>query len=158
MGHSTMKRSQTGSVTIELAMVGFFFFFIMLGVIETGRVMFTWNALSEATRLGARAASVCAVQDNVISTISTFNNNGLITGLEPGNINVNYLNENGAVVPNPGPGNPNGFLDVRFVQVSIQGFDYDLLIPGIGPITLPLFSTTLPRQSFGIVPNEATGC
>ena len=153
-----MKRNQTGSVTVELAMVGLFFFVVMLGVIESGRVMFTWNALAEATRLGARAASVCPVQSNVISTISTFNAGGVITGLEAQHITVNYLNENGAVVADPSPGNKEGFLSVRFVQVSIQGFDYDLLIPGIGPITLPLFSTTLPRQSFGVVPNEQAGC
>lgn len=153
-----MKRSQTGSVTVEMAMVGFFFFLVLLAIFETGRVMFTWNALTEATRLGARAASVCPVQDNVIRTVSTFNNNGMITGLEPANIIVNYLNANGAVVANPNPANPNGFLQVRYVQVTIQGFNYQLLIPGFGPITLPLFSTTLPRQSFGIVPGEANGC
>lgn len=153
-----MKRSQTGSITVELAMVGFFFFMVMLGVLETGRMMFTWNSLNEATRLGARAASVCSVQDNIISTVSTFNNSGLITGLKPENIIVNYLDEDGGVVANPSPANPEGYLDIRFVQVSIQGFDYQMLVPGIGPITLPLFSTTLPRQSFGIVPNEAAGC
>lgn len=153
-----MKRNQTGSISVELAMVGTFFFMVMLGIIETGRVMFTFNALNEATRLGARAASVCPVQDNIISTISTFNDSGVISGIEPGNIIVNYLDQDGGVIANPNPANPDGFLNVRFVQVSIQGFDYDLLVPGVGPITLPLFSTTLPRQSFGIVPNEVAGC
>jgi len=153
-----VKRNQTGSISVELAMVGTFFFMVMLGIIETGRVMFTFNALNEATRLGARAASVCPVQDNIISTISTFNDSGVISGIEPGNIIVNYLDQDGGVIANPNPANPDGFLNVRFVQVSIQGFDYDLLVPGVGPITLPLFSTTLPRQSFGIVPNEVAGC
>ncbi|HFE37298.1 MAG TPA: pilus assembly protein [Gammaproteobacteria bacterium] len=153
-----MKRFQTGSASVELAMVGLFFFMTLLGVIETGRLMFTWNALTEATRLGARAASVCPVQNAAIGTIATFNANGLITGLQSDNIIVNYLDEDGAVVGNPTPGNPLGFSQVKFVQVSIQGFQYDLLIPGIPSVSLPLFSTTLPRQSLGITPNEASGC
>ncbi len=153
-----MKRNQTGMITVEIAVVGFFFFFVLLGVLETGRLMFTLNTLNEATRLGARAASICPVQSNVIKTISTFDTGGVLSGLKPENIEINYLNQNGAAVPNPSPANPNGFLQVRFVQVSIQGFDYELMVPGLGAITLPDYSTTLPRQSFGIVPNEAAGC
>ena len=153
-----MRRFQTGSVTVELAMVGLFFIFIMLAVLETGRMMFTWNALTEATRLGARAASVCAVQAPVIKTISAFNGGGFITGLEAEHININYLNGNGNVIGAPTPQNPAGYLAINFVQVTIQGFNYNLLIPGIGPITLPTFTTTLPRQSLGIVPGEQSGC
>lgn len=153
-----MKRRQTGLVTVELAMVGALFFFILLGVLETGRVMFTMNALNEATRLGARAATVCPVQDNAISTITRFNGSDVLSNLMSSNVAINYLASDGTVIANPTPANLNGFLEIRFVQVSIQGFDYQPFVPGIPTFTLPSYSTTLPRQSLGIVPNELVGC
>ena len=149
---------ENGVATVELAIVSAFFFWLLLAVIEVGRVMYTVNALSEATRLGARAASVCQVQNDEIRNIAVFNGGGLLGGLDSSNITVNYLDENGAVVADPTPGNEFGFLQVRYVQVSISGFDYDMMIPGFGSVSLPTFTTTLPRESLGIVPNEVAGC
>jgi len=151
-------RKENGSATVELAIVSAFFFWLLLGVIEVGRVMYTMNALNEVTRLGARAATVCQIQDEVINNIATFNNGGLLEDLDTSNVSVNYLDEAGAVVANPNPADEFSFLQIRFVQVSITNFEYRLMIPGAGSITLPDFSTTLPRESFGIVPNEAAGC
>jgi len=153
-----MRKFQTGAATVEIAIVSLTFIWLMLAIVEVGRGMYTWNALTEATRLGSRAASVCQIQDNVISQIATFNGNDLLGGLKEDNISVNYLDANGAVVANPNPANELGFLQVRYVQVTIQNYQYDLLIPGLNKVTLPAFSTTVPRQSFGIVPNEAPGC
>ena len=158
MQHYSGKFTQRGSASVELALTGLFFFVLMLAVIETGRAMYTWNALAEATRLGARAASVCQVQDEVVASIATFNGSGLLADLKPENIVVNYLDENGGAVANPTPANAWGFMQVRYIQVSIQGFNYAMLIPGIGGITLPTFSTIVPRESMGIVPDEAPGC
>lgn len=151
-------RKERGSATVELAIVSALFFWLLLAVIETGRVMYTMNALNEVTRLGARAASVCPVQNEVINKIATFNSGGLLGDLDTSHISVNYLDENGSVVADPSPANEFGFLQVRYVQVSVSGFNYKMMIPGFGAITLPNFSTTLPRESFGIVPNEASGC
>lgn len=151
-------RKEHGIATVELAIVSTFFFWLLLAVIEVGRVMYTMNALNEATRLGARAASVCQVQHDDIRNVAIFNGGGLLGGLESSNININYLDASGAVIADPTPSNEFGFLQIRFVQVSIAGFDYELMIPGIGSISLPTFSTTLPRESLGIVPNETAGC
>jgi len=153
-----MKRHQTGLVTVELAMVGGMFFFVLLGVLETGRAMFTMNALNEATRLGARAAAVCPVQNAAITNIARFNDSGVLSDLEPSNIVINYLDEDGGVIANPSPANVNGYLDIRFVQVSIQDYEYEVLVPGVPTFNLPTYTTTLPRQSLGVVPSEATGC
>ena len=151
-------RKESGSTTVELAIVSTLFFWLLLAVIEVGRVMYTMNALSEATRLGARAASVCQVQNDVIGNIATFNGGGLLGNFDSSHVTINYLDEDGSVVADPSPANEFGFLQVRYVQVSISGYDYKMMIPGMGSITLPSFSTTLPRESFGIVPNEAAGC
>ena len=150
-------RKEFGSATVELAIVGALFFWLLLAVIEVGRLMYTMNALNEVTRLGARAASVCEIQDTDIAKIATFNNGGLLQNLDSSNISINYLDQNGGVVANPNPAIEAAYLQIRFVRVSISGFNYQLLIPGIGNITLPTFSTTLPRESLGIVPNEAAG-
>ena len=153
-----MKHFQRGSASVEIAITSVIFLWLMFAVIEVGRVMYTWNALTEASRLGARAASVCQVQDDVIASIATFDGGGLLAGLDKSNIIVNYLDDQGAVVANPTPANEWGFLQVKYVQVSIQGYEFKSLVSGLGTFTLPTFSTTLPRESLGIIPNEAAGC
>ena len=84
-------RKEFGSVTVELAIVGTLFFVLLLAVIETGRLMYTINALNEVTRLGARAASVCEIQSGEIAKIATFNNGGLLQNLDSSNISVNNV-------------------------------------------------------------------
>ena len=59
-----MRRArQTGTTTVEFAIIASVMFMILFGVIEFGRVMFTANALAESTRRGARLAAVCPVGD-----------------------------------------------------------------------------------------------
>lgn len=149
---------QRGASTVEFALVGAIFLLLVLAIVEIGRAMFTWNALTESTRMGARAAAVCAIQSNSIADTALFNNMNIVPGLQAAHVNVNYLDAGGTVVANPNPGNAAGFMSVRFVQVSIQGYNLDLMIPGFGSITLPPFTTTVPRESLGIVPKEASGC
>jgi len=153
----TRFAGQRGGTTVEFALVGTLFFLLLLATIEIGRAMFTWNALTEATRLGARAAAVCSVQSNSIANAALFNSTQLVPGLLAAHINVSYLDASGTVVATPAPGNA-GFNSVRYVQVSIRGYDLNLMIPGFGSITLPPFTTTVPRESLGIVPSEAAGC
>ncbi|MNL80411.1 hypothetical protein D3C87_2072550 [compost metagenome] len=66
---------------------------------------------------------------------------------------MTYLDENGVRVANPAPSDPdgvNGFRAIRYVQVSLQNYEFTLFIPGFGvPITLPVFRATLPRESLG---------
>ncbi len=149
---------QAGAATVELALVSLVFMTLMLAVVEFGRALYTWNALVEATRLGARAAALCPVQADAIAGIALFNGGGLLSDITSQNIGVEYLDENGAVVADPTPANVSGFMQVRYVRVSIRNYQYTFLIPGIGTIAFPPFSTTLPRESLGIVPNEAPGC
>jgi hypothetical protein len=64
---------------------------------------------------------------------------------------LTYLDVNGAVVANPADTvSINGFRAIRYVQLSLQNFVFNLLIPGFAvPITLPTFRATLPRESLG---------
>jgi Flp pilus assembly protein TadG len=49
----------SGVAAVEFALVSAVFFTILLGALEMGRVLFIWNTAAEATRWGARIATVC---------------------------------------------------------------------------------------------------
>jgi Flp pilus assembly protein TadG len=54
-----MKRAQGGAVVIEFALVLLLFFAFLLGIIEASRMLYAWNAATQAVRVGARYAVVC---------------------------------------------------------------------------------------------------
>lgn len=58
---SQQSGQQRGAALIEFALVATIFFMLLIGIFEFGRLMFTWNAATEATRRGARLAVVCDV-------------------------------------------------------------------------------------------------
>lgn len=53
-----MKR-HSGATLIEFCLVLLTFLMFLLGLTDLSRLMFIWNAATEATRLGARYAVVC---------------------------------------------------------------------------------------------------
>lgn len=54
-----MKCRQRGAAAVEFALVLLLFMMFLLGIIDFSRMLFTWNAATEATRAGARYAVVC---------------------------------------------------------------------------------------------------
>src|ERR1700741_3141662 len=50
------KRGERGSTMAELTIVAIVFFMLIIGIIEFGRLLYTHNALTDATRRGARYA------------------------------------------------------------------------------------------------------
>jgi Flp pilus assembly protein TadG len=146
-----------GIYTVEFAFVGLLVFTLLFGVLEMGRLYFTVNALDEAARRGARLAAVCNISDPVVLRRAIFNaatdagTSQLISNLATTNLTLTYLDANGALVANPADlVSANGFRAIRYVQLSLQNFVFNLFIPGFGvPITLPAFRATLPRESLG---------
>ncbi len=57
-------RRSLGQATVELGLVAFVFFLLMCGVVDFGRAIWQYNTLSNATREGARYASVLRLQPN----------------------------------------------------------------------------------------------
>lgn len=57
---------QQGAAAVEFALVAALFFILLFGIVEMGRVLFYWNTAVEATRLGARMAVVCSIDDESI--------------------------------------------------------------------------------------------
>lgn len=128
----TMGHQQRGVAAVEFAMIAALLFTMLFGVIELSRVLFAMNTAVEATRLGARLAVVCDKNDPVIQNKMI----GMLGYLTPDNINVAYF-PGGCDVSN-----------CRSVTVSINGLTVNTFIPLVPfTLTMPPFSTTLPRES-----------
>ena len=155
-----MNARQRGTTTVEFAIVGGIAILVLLTVIEFSRLLFVVNAMGEGARRGARMAVVCPINDPAIRRVAVFSRPGgsdqspIIKDLDVGDVTVRYLDRLGADVGDPT--DPDGFLNIRYVRVSIDNFQYQLVLPlPIGPITLPSHPTTLPRESLGIPREEA---
>jgi Flp pilus assembly protein TadG len=157
-----MRPRQRGTTTVEFAIVGTVLMVVVFAVIELSRALFVVNVLEEATRRGARMAAVCPVGDPKPAQAAVFANGGssspIVYGLTTANVQVQYLDTNGAVVASPTT--VTGFDSIRYVRVSIVGFTQTLLIPlHVTAVPLSGFSTTLPRESLGVYPSVgSTAC
>jgi hypothetical protein len=54
----SLERRQRGAAAVEFGLVSFFFFTLLLGIVELGRLMYVWNSVQEVTRRAAREAVV----------------------------------------------------------------------------------------------------
>lgn len=151
---------QRGATTVEFAIVGLVLMVMIFGVFEVGRAYYTAAMLEEVTRRGARLAAVCPINDPAIAQLAILNASGdtgnsqLINGLSPGNVVIDYIDADNAVVADPG--STVGFLTIRYVRARISGFTYQLSVPfvaGIATLPMPEFTYLLPRESLG-VPRE----
>ena len=147
------RRRQSGLTTVEFAIIGSLAFILVFGVIEIARALFVLNALTEATRRGARIAVVCPVNDPAIAEVSVFNSPGggstspIVNGLDTGDIKLSYLDLGGAAIEDPVA----NFETIRYIEVSVVNFQHELLIPFANfTFTMPELTTTLPRESLGV--------
>lgn len=159
--HST-RRQQSGLATVEFAIIGAVALMLVFAVIEIARAIFVVNALTEATRRGARVAVVCPINDPAIAEVSIFNSPGggsaspVIKGLDTSDIKLSYLDLGGAVIEDP----VTDFVRIRYIQVGVVDFQHELLIPFANfTFTMPELTTTLPRESLGVPRSgEITPC
>jgi hypothetical protein len=165
------RRRMAGVYVVEFAIIGLLLFTLLFGVLEMGRLLFTVNALDEVVRRGARLAAVCDISDPVILRRAILNAaddagaSSLIGRLNTADLTLVYLDENGVVVSSPGDlAGAGGFSAIRYVQLRVENFPHELLIPGFGGVfTLPAFRSSIPRESLGrhaeagVVP-EITPC
>ena len=144
-----MRAAQSGTTTVEFAIVAAVLFVVMFGVIEFGRTLFTLSLLNEGARRGARVAAVCTLNDPKIADETIF---ASVPDLQASNIVVEYLNQNGGLIGDPA-GN---FLLIRYVRVRIVNYSYRMWIPFLDiTFNAPEFATTLPRESLGVPRGEA---
>lgn len=126
------RKCQRGAAAVEFALVAIVFFMLLIGIVEMGRVLFTWNAAAEATRYGARVAVVCPLNDPAI--LSRMQK--IMPTLTAANVAVSYV-----------PGGCS-VASCQQVSVSIQNVPVTTLIPrSAATLMVPPFTTTLPRES-----------
>jgi Flp pilus assembly protein TadG len=141
-----MNTVQKGATTVELALVLVVFFMFLLGVTDFSRMLYTWNAATEATRAGARYAVVCADSGNEAQVVQKMR----------------------MMVPEIGAADlawePAGCsaANCAGVTVTITSLNYRWLSPIAGAVmpvrALPNFSTYLPREMMRQDPNNALIC
>ena len=126
--------SQRGVAAVEFALLAPLFFAFLFGIIEMARVLYLMNAATEATRLGARVAVVCDMNDTAIVTRMQ----DMLPGLVAGNVNVTYR--------------PAGCIQANCQTVSVSiipgTYSINTFIPFLPfAVDLPNFTSTLPRES-----------
>ena len=131
--------AQRGATAVEFALIALFILFpLLFASIELGRVVFYWNAATEVTRLGARLAVVCDLDDSTIKQRMT----ALFPVVDAASIDIDY--------------EPAGCATTTCsaVRVSVLPLEVATYIPDFlgtrqGPqvFKFPPFSTSLPRES-----------
>ena len=130
------RQGQRGAAAVEMAIVFAIFTVMLFGAMEMGRLLWTWNAATEATRLGARMAVVCDLNDTDIRARMRQR----LPALADSNITINYLNPPAAV-------NSCTTANCKAVQVLLTGYVHQTIIPFLPlSVTLPSFQTTLRKE------------
>ena len=129
------RHKQKGAETVEFAMIALLFFAVLFAIIEFSRAMFVWNALTEATRRGARMAVICPIGSGVPKQVAIFGDKSgslatspIIVGLTPDMVTVNYFYIDPAGVKTATL-NP---AQVKFTEVSITGYTHTLIDSALG--------------------------
>lgn len=159
------KHKQKGAETVEFAMIALLFFAMLFAIIEFSRALFVWNALTEATRRGARMAVVCPYQSMIPAQVAIFDVIGgtlgtspIIGGLDIGMVEVHYFDKDHLEVLDAAKQ-----WEISFVEASITNYQHEFIIPWFDLVQpdpmIQAFKTTLPTESLGAVPtypNEDT--
>jgi Flp pilus assembly protein TadG len=138
--------SERGATLVEFAIAVTVLLTAMFGVIEFGRALWVHNALSDASRRGARYATLHTSGEmaNVKNVVVYGNEAGgttpIVPNLTPDNVTVNYT----SIGVNTGT-----------VSVGITNYQFQFVIPLFGAtITMPAYSTTLTGESVGVLPAD----
>ena len=124
-------KRQAGVAAVEFALVSALFFTLLLGAMEMARLLWTWNAASEATRLGARLAVVCDINDPSIKARMQ----QMLPALQPSNVTIQYLDPGCTAAT------------CKSVRVTLSGYTHVPIIPFVPlSIAIPPFQTTLPKE------------
>lgn len=144
MKHATTTR-QHGSTIIEFSLVLLVFLTFALGVLDFSRMLYSWNAATEAARKGARYAVVCDDTFNLPEVRAR------MQALMPqvADIDMDWV-----------PAGCN-HASCEGVTVKISGMNYQWISPiagiaGLPPIPMPTFSTYLTREVMRQDPNSVS--
>lgn len=142
-----MNKAQSGATTVEFALSLLIFLTFLLGITDFSRMLFTWSAANEATRMGARWAVVC--DDTGSQTDVLVRMQRLLPQIQTIELAWAPTGCNAATCEG--------------VTVSITNLDYQWISPIAGlaamaAIPMPRFSTFLPREIMRQDPNSGAIC
>ena len=164
------RHNEKGTTVAEFAVVALLFFTMIFGIIEFGRLLYTHNALTDATRRGARYAALHpgitdadkqAVRNFVVyGANGTFDGDGnptsapLINDLTTDMVEVEFTGVDLDGDPATPGTTPYG-TNLGNATVSIENYQFNLNIPVIGrALTLPAYTTTSMAESAGEEPDD----
>ena len=160
------RSSEKGAAMAEFVIISVVFFMIIFAIIEFGRFFYTYNALNDAARRGARYGAlhgedklVCA-QRVVVYGESRVNpqtcaatGSPLINGLTEANVTVTY--EGADADNNPATPATDYGMNLGTVSVVIHDYTFKLAIPFVPKtLTMPSYVTTLTAESAGEKPDD----
>lgn len=163
------NKSERGAAVAEFAVACLFFFTLLIGIIEFGRLLYTHNALTDAARRGARYATLHSENPACVQNIVIYGEKHvdssceptgppLINGLNaPGvTINVTYLGaDTDNKIDDDIPIDTAYGTNLGTATVEIQNFTFNLGIPLLNlNITMPNYRTTLSAESAGAEPAD----
>lgn len=175
------QRPQRGAAIVEFALVALFFFTLLFGIMEYGRVMYLWNTVQEVTRHAARDAVVADFSNtsamNTVRWNAIFRNSAgpLIAAGEitDASVVITYLNANMNTVDITGncPArnistcltDPNANTCIRFVEARIcqpgtecTSVNYSPMIGLFSFLNIPIptSSVVMPAESLGFRPSS----
>ena len=140
-------RDQRGQALVEMALASLMFLFLLFGVIEVSRALYTYGTIVQATRAAARWAVVH--EDGVADPTFLKTRNVMVYGDESGAgspILSGLTIANVEVQPKGFGTGHQGFL------VRVKAFHFVPVLPIFGSILLPSFETSLYAESMGVVP------
>lgn len=144
--HRPLTSGARGTTAVEFALVLTVALMFIFGVIEVGRTLLAFNTAAEATRLGARLATLCDPSSAAITKIKT-RMVSMLPDLTTSNIAITY-----------GPTGCSA-LTCETVTVNFTGnprVPKQTFIPFIAfAPTLPAFTTTQPREFMDSASNPA---
>jgi len=160
----TTIHKQQGMTSVEFVIVALAALLVLFGSMEMSRAMFTLNTLEEATRRGARVATVCQVNSPAILRTTVFNSSGggtnspILPDLSTANVQLQYLSATGA----PVTGDMSDlavYASIQYVRVQIVNYNHSMILPGFDfSFAAPGYPTTLPIESLGVYPEGISTC
>ena len=143
-----LAKDESGIALPELAISLLVILTVILGTVEIARLLWTVNALADATRRGARYAVVNAEDKQAVRDVVVVAANGITPALDGSADGCSGTSTNSICVDYDA-------FDVGTgqVTVSIVNYQFNLAVPFVGgSVTLPPFKTTLTAESAGVAP------
>jgi Flp pilus assembly protein TadG len=145
------REGERGAALVEFSLCATILLTVVFGALEFGRMLWVHNALTDATRRGARFAVTQGMNNDpagegqqAIKNMAVYGNaagtgSPLVDGLATGQVLIVFSDDYG--------------LGAGAVTVEIDKYEFNFVVPLLGTkIQMPPYRTTLTSESAGYVP------